>query len=299
MVGPVGPGSRGGNRHLDTVEDAREYAAGHPETFGGMRVSGRLVIVSFTTDLPGHLQRLQTSVAVPSMIRVEHAEYSQAFLEKSCVTIRERLLADPRQPWAGSGPGNLMLRAPFEDIAAAMNVEYGTSLSITLGLKPYPRSRIVDPQEVPVPQPTMTVTGLELTLALAGEQVTAGETLNGSVTFHNRGRTRITGMTGATLAAGLRSQGDAYMASQFVGMLWTLGMTVELASGDSQTLPLLVGTASCLPDTSYIAPPGRYEVIATIPFHPYRPSDVGEPRPGGQLVITGNWITVGDRSSPA
>ncbi len=60
-----------------------------------MRVSGRLVIVSFTADLSGHLQRLQASVADPSMIRVEHADYTREFLEKSCVTIRERLLAYP------------------------------------------------------------------------------------------------------------------------------------------------------------------------------------------------------------
>ncbi len=209
------------------------------------------------------------------------------------------LLADPRQPWAGSGPGNLTLRAPFEDIAAALHAEFGTSLNIWLGLKPYPPSRIADPHAVPVPQPTITVTGLEMTMTLADVQVTSGETLNGSITFHNRGRTRITGMTGATLTAGLRSQGNDHMASQYAGTLWNLGMIIDLGSGDSRTLPLLVGTASCLPDTSYVVPSGRYEVVATIPFHPHRPSDQGEPGPGGQLVVTGNRITVHERFSPA
>jgi hypothetical protein len=36
---PAGPGSRGDNWQLDTVEDTRDYVANYPEAFGGTRVS--------------------------------------------------------------------------------------------------------------------------------------------------------------------------------------------------------------------------------------------------------------------
>lgn len=101
---PAGPGSRGGNWHLDTVEDVRDYVADFPEVFGGMRSSGDLVIVSFAADLDRHLRGLQASVEHPDLVRVELAQHPVAKLESDIREIRRRLGDDPRRPFHGSSP---------------------------------------------------------------------------------------------------------------------------------------------------------------------------------------------------
>ncbi len=78
------------------------------------------------------------------------------------------------------------------------------------------------------------------------------------------------------------------MAGKFAGMTFMVGLRIELDPAASMGVPLKVGTASCLPDASYVVPPGRYEVIATVPFH--QPDTLQTPRP--VLVARGTWVTV-------
>jgi hypothetical protein len=136
---------------MDTVEDARDHVAGHPEDFGGLRVSGELVIASFTSHLDEHLRGLQASVEHPELVRVELAQRPMAKREADAREIRQRLANDPRRPLQGNGPGQVRLRAPFESLAAQLHREFGASLKITLGFKPFPPEQIVELQPVPLP----------------------------------------------------------------------------------------------------------------------------------------------------
>lgn len=110
---PAGPGSRGGNWCLDTLEDARDYVAGYPEVFAGIGVSENLVIVSFTSDLDEHLRGLQVSVEHPELIRVEQGTHPLAKLQADISDIHRRLRGDARIPLLGSRPGHVRLRAPL------------------------------------------------------------------------------------------------------------------------------------------------------------------------------------------
>ncbi|MHB1930420.1 MAG: hypothetical protein ACYDEN_08415 [Acidimicrobiales bacterium] len=291
---PAGPGSRGGNWRLDTVEDARDYVAGFPEVFGGIRVDGELVVVAFTADLERHLRGLQASVEHPELVRVEAAKYSVAKLEADIRAIRRRLAGDPRHPEQGGGPGHIQLRAPFAELAAGLHREYGDALEIVVGHKPFPPEKIDDRRPAPIPAPTVTVPGLELTVTVDEPTVTAGEELTGRVTFAHRGSHRVEGMTGI-LTGGVRRDGDDFMAGNFAGAVVAIGYTVRLEPGQSKELELIVGTASCLPDTSYVVPPGRYEVIATVPFRQAATPPQTHPR----LVARGTWITVEPSSEVA
>jgi hypothetical protein len=284
---PAGPGSRGGNRHLDTVEDVRDYVADHPEVFGGIRASGELVVASFTADLERHLRGLQASVEHPELVSVELAEYPIAKLERDIRNILQRLRADPRRPFNGCSPGHIQLRAPFAELAADLHREYGDSLKITVGHKPYPPELIGDRQPLLLPMPTVTVAGLELTITIDEPHVAGGEDLPGRVIFANRGPNRVEGMTGV-LTGGIRSDGHDYMAGNFAGTTTMMGYQIDLEPGSSTEMPLIIGTASRLPDTSYVVPPGRYEVVTAVPF---QQSDI-PPTPRPQLVALGAWLTV-------
>lgn len=285
---PAGPGSRRGNWRLDTVEDVRDYVAGFPEVFGGIRVEGDLVVVAFTADLDEHRRGLQASVEHPELVRVEHARYSEAKLTADIAAIRRRLAEDPRRPQIGvSGPGRIQLRAPFATLAGELHDLYGDALEITVGNKRFPPGKIERRPPVPVPEPTVAVPGLELSVVVDERTVAAGEDVHGRVVFINEGSDLVEGMTGV-LTGGVRREGDDFMAGSFTGPVRLVGYTVRLEPGQRTELGLVVGTASCLPDTSYVVPPGLYEVIAAVPFRQADTPPGNHPR----LVARGARITV-------
>lgn len=273
---------------MDTVEDVRDYVADHADVFSGIRVDGSLVVVAFTADVEEHLRGLQASVEHPELVRVEQARYSEARLTADIQAVRRRLADDPRDPELGGGPGFIQLRAPFGDLAAELHEKYGDALQVTVGHKPFPPEKIVDRRAVPIPTPTVTVPGLELTITVDTPTVAAGEDAHGRVLFANRGQRRVEGMTGL-LTAGVRRESDEYMAGNFAGAVAFIGHPVRLAPGETKELGLIIGTASCLPDTSYVVPPGHYEVIATIPFNQ---AESQEASAHPFLVASGAWITV-------
>ena len=284
---PAGPGSRGGNWRLDTVEDVRDYVTGFPEVFGGIRVDGEMVVVAFSADLDKHLRGLQASIEHPELVRVEPATYPVAKLEADIRAIRRRLQDDPRHPEQGGGPGHIHLKAAFAELAGELHREYRDALEITVGHKPFPPEKIGARQPVPIPTPTITLPGLELSVTVEEPGVVAGENFQGGVLFANRGSLPVEGMTGI-LTGGVRAEGDDFMAGNFAGAVAAIGQILRLEPGQSTELGLIVGTASCRPDTSYVIPPGRYEVISAVPFN--RASTPSTARP--LLVARGAWITV-------
>ncbi len=284
---PAGPGSRGGNWRPDTVEDVRDYVAGFPEVFGGIRVDGEVVVVALTSDLEEHLRGLQASVEHPELVRVERATYPLAKLEAALRAIRHRLDGDPRHPERGGGPGMIRLKAPFAALAAELHAEYGDALKITVGHKPFPPDKIGYRQPAPVPSPTVMIPGLELTVTVDAATVLAGGELRGWVVFANRGSQRVQGTTGI-ITGGVRRADDAFLAGTYAGSVAFIAQTVSLEPGESEELRLIVGTDSCLPDTSYVVPSGRYEVIAAVPFSQIDTASRALP----YVVARGTWITV-------
>jgi hypothetical protein len=271
---------------LDTVEDVRDYVAGYPDVFGGIRVEGNLVVVAFTADLDEHLRGLQASVEHPELVRVEQARYSEAKRTADIQAIRRRLANDPRRPEQGGGPGFIRLKAPFAALAAKLHEEYGDALRITVGNKSFP-PEIAGHRPVPMPTPTVTVSGLELTVTVDQPTVVAGEDAHGTVVFVNRAQRRVDGVTGV-LTGGVRREGDEFMAGTFPGATVAIGYGVRLDPGETKELGLIIGTASCLPDTSYTVPPGPHKVIAAVFFN-----QAGtQPADRSCLVARGAWITV-------
>ena len=131
------------------------------------------------------------------------------------------------------------------------------------------------------------IPGLELTVTVDAATVVAGEELRGWVVFANRGSQRVQGTTGI-ITGGVRRADDAFLAGTYAGSVAFTAQTVSLEPGESEELRLIVGTDSCLPDTSYVVPPGRYGVIAAIPFSQIDTASRALPH----LVARGTWITV-------
>jgi hypothetical protein len=103
-------------------------------------------------------------------------EHPLAKREADIREIYRRLQNDPRRPLRRGGTGHVRLRAPFASLAAELHREYGSSLEITVGHKPFPPERIRDRHVVPLPTPTVAVPGLELTITVDAPRLAQGET---------------------------------------------------------------------------------------------------------------------------
>jgi hypothetical protein len=288
-VGIADPARRH-NATQAVLNAVRTYGAAHAHSYGDVRDNNGQVVASFTGDLDEHLAQLQLLVSNPASVAVEQAACSSAYLATITSAIRERFAGDPRRVLWRTANGSVGLRAPFEHLAAELHAEYGDVLKITVGSKPYPPTRISPADFVPLPSSTIDLPGLEVTFDPGSDTVAAGEDLHGSARLTNAGAHRIAFSTGGVLIAGVRRHGDDYLAGGFTGALAAGSIKVHLAPRESRDLHLIVGTTSCLPDSSYAVPPGSYEILARLSLHLPRPD--GGPSGRRLLVRRGPSITV-------
>lgn len=187
----------------------------------------------------------------------------------------------------GHGPEEA--EAPGDDrpralIAADLHRRFGDALDITVGSKPFPPDRITDFRTVPLP-----VSDADLPLAVdirfEPAAVVAGEDLRGTATLTNEGRDRLRFITG-----GVRHPGDDKLAGVFRGPQSAAALAADLDHGQSRDVPVLMGTASCLPDRSYAVPAGTYEVVADLSLN--QRDDEGRPTGLRHLVVIGPPIEV-------
>ncbi|MGP8180586.1 MAG: hypothetical protein ACLP1E_07405 [Acidimicrobiales bacterium] len=115
---------------------------------------------------------------------------------------------------------------------------------------------------VPVPESTIDMPDLIVSVELDNDSVSDGEDLHGVAHLSNHGLRQLAFVTGAVLG-GIRTE-HGYLAGDFAGPIAPVGIVVDLGAGETRELHVLVGTGSCGPDT--VVPPGRYETVIRIPI---------------------------------
>jgi hypothetical protein len=116
---------------------------------------------------------------------------------------------------------------------------------------------------VPVPESTIDIPDLIVSVELDDDTVSAGDNLHGVAQLSNKGRGRIAFVTGPVLG-GIRTEHGTCLAGDFASPIAPAGIVVDLGAGETRELHVLVGTRSCGPDT--VVPPGRYETVIRIPI---------------------------------
>ena len=140
---------------------------------------------------------------------------------------------------------------------------------------------------VPVPESTIDIPDLIVSVELDDDTVSAGGNLHGMAHLSNHGRGRIAFLTGGVLG-GIRTEHGTCLAGDFAGPIAPVGIVVNLGAGETRELHVLVGTRSCGPDT--VVPPGRYETVIRIPIT-FQDQD-GTPSAHQLLVRPGPLITI-------
>jgi hypothetical protein len=135
---------------------------------------------------------------------------------------------------------------------------------------------------------------LELTIVTDTSRVVQGDDLRGQVVFDNGGSAGMAGTTGGLLIGAVRADHhDDRIAGGHAGPIAWIGRHIQLSPAAHTDVPLLIGTASRLPDTSYVVPPGRYEIIVAVGSRQF----VAPPGARPLLVARGAWITVEARTT--
>jgi hypothetical protein len=140
---------------------------------------------------------------------------------------------------------------------------------------------------VAVPESTIDLPELAVSVELDHDTVIAGSDLHGTVHLSNHGRGRLVFVTGPVLG-GIRPEDGTFLAGDFVGWVAPVGIVVDIGAGETRELDVIVGTTSCGPDA--VVPPGRYETVIRIPIT-FNERD-GRISARHLLVPPGPWITV-------
>jgi hypothetical protein len=134
---------------------------------------------------------------------------------------------------------------------------------IRLGFFPYP-----DPGDAPVtgqctrPPTSIGPLGLETEIIVDRPPAHLGNWGEGRIELRNAGTERIEFLTGTTTGLLLGPDGD--VAGAYEGMVTAVGSGVALEPGETTTLQLFIGTASCDPAAGHAVPPGTYDLVAEL-----------------------------------
>lgn len=271
----------------DATELIRRYGAEHADR--DLRWDQDHYVVFFTGDLDEHRRNLRSLVGGVADVEIVATRYTSAYLTEVIDAVRAEFHGDERRVLGQSGPGQVTLRASFADIAADLHRRFGDALDITVGSKPFPPERITEFRTVALPVSNVDLPHLAVELHFEATTVVAGEDLRGTATLTNHGQDRLWFITGLA-TGGVRRPGDNKLAGAFRGAVAAVGLNVDLRQGQSRDIPVLIGTASCLPDRSYVVPAGAYEAVASLSVN--RRDDDGRPTGRQRFVVIGPTIEV-------
>jgi hypothetical protein len=211
--------------------------------------------------------------------------------------IEARLTSQRKNPLASIGDGDgvvvVRLNPDAAPIAEELKREFGDTVSITVGFKPFP---LGDAHPAPLPlEPSEAgerQLGLRVTCELADTRIPRGASVTGQLVILNCGS--VTARFSASASAGwLCVPGTLDVVGGYSGAIAAGARVIELAVGGSTSLNFIVGTASCAADDQYVVGPGIYEVVV-----PLSVRDAGGERDPVRLLVRDCFVTVTDVESP-
>lgn len=257
-----GPVAREQARISADVDAAAAYGAGFPDEFGSVRFENgprvRLVI-GFTSHLAEHCAALRELLEYPEEFEIVRQPATEAQLMAAMDQIIE--MARPSLQGVGLAADviHVTLRADGEAFAAEILEAYGDLVEITVGLLPYP-NRFAVPAGCGDEPLAASDAPLDLAVDLAADVIQPGADFRGEVEITNIGPEPFDFQSGPTQTAAVYLPGADSPVGFFTGGMDAIGYGATIAPGESITLDVIGGTASCDPALGWALPPGAYEV---------------------------------------
>lgn len=181
---------------------------------------------------------------------------------------------DPRDEEGQPPPYQITLAPTAVAIAQDLHRQFGGSVRLTVGCLPYPPGRQPDPpRDHLIRQPPGEMLGPEeAEVRLDGPAtVRSGETLRHALLVRNLTGRVLPIATNGNLTAVVVDPQIGQVVGGFAGAQTMPLIMFPVAPGNTERIPLLIGTASFRPDLGYTVPPGSWgiQVPLDLEWDPY------------------------------
>ena len=203
--------------------------------------------------------------ALPSCLSVTGSTLPQAQVQ-STVTAIQVMAGSRFQGIAPCPSGRIIvwLTPGSEGLAKRLQEQYGSALTISVGLTVWNGHAVPSPQCGPLPSWTAPPRGLSLSLHLKTDTVRSGEVVTGNVEITNRGTAPFFMDTGQPLQAVIVRRGTHRIVGAYTGSIAGTGYGMRLTTGQHENVPTYVGTARCDGGLGTALPPGRYQAVVLV-----------------------------------
>jgi hypothetical protein len=163
-------------------------------------------------------------------------------------------------------PFRIHLEAWALSTAVDLLDQFGDDVDLTVGALPFPPSRLREPR----PEVVQRADQLDPQLATAELDgpavVRSGDTLQHGLLLHNLSSDEIHLATNGQLTADVVNPETEQVVGGFAGAQLLRGVMFYITPGETERIPLLVGTESFLPDLGYTVPAGQWGLQTTLRF---------------------------------
>jgi hypothetical protein len=162
------------------------------------------------------------------------------------------------------GPVLVMLGPGEEALAHRLWAQYGSHVSITVGLTTYEGSPGRSPVCGVVQPSSPLPAGLHLALHLKTRTVRSGSFFDANVVITEMGPNTFFMDTGQPLDAVVVRPRTHQVVGVFSGAIGGTGYGQHLSPGQSETIPVIGGTARCDGGVGSALPPGNFQVTVQV-----------------------------------
>jgi hypothetical protein len=206
------------------------------------------------------------------------------------LAIEARLASSAESPLLSIGDGDhcvvVRLTPNAAPIAEELMREFGDSVSITVGFKPFPPGS-VDLGYLP-PETAGAATwrsAMRFTCEVADSLIPRGDSTRGRLTILNCGNAPVKFDAGVNVGL-LCVPGTFDVVGGYSGAMSAGARVVELDTGGIASFNFIVGTASCEANNRYVVEPGGYDVLVPLSI-----SDIGTRDPD-RLLVQDSFVRV-------
>lgn len=246
------------------------YGEEHPEAWAGAWFDNEpavRIVAAFTGDLAPHDAALRAQLRHPDRLVVESRQHSLSGLRRLRGeierTLEQRATETGRRILASIGEGKgvirVHLRADQEDLASELATRYGSAVELRVGAFCFPGRRHSHPRPpVGSALQEQAFEGLEMSVEAHQSVLEVGDNGHGRLVLRNSGPGRIGPLFSGQPLGGSLLNASLEAAGGYIGWIAGTGLVVDLASGQSASIPVIYGTASIREDLGYVVPPGTY-----------------------------------------
>ena len=254
------------------------YGEEHPGAWAGAWFDNEptvRIVAAFTSDVAQHDAALRPRLRHPDRLVVASRQHSLSDLrrvqEEIERTLEQRATHTGRRILTSIGEGKgvirVALRADQENLASELAARYRSAVELRVGGFSFPDPRRSHPR--PPTSPALeeqTFKGLEMSVEVGQKVLEAGEDGHGRLVLRNSSSERIGPLGSGQPLAGSLLNASLEAVGGYGGWIAGTGLIIDLAPGQSASIPVIYGTASTREDLGYVVTPGSYWLQVQVRF---------------------------------